>query len=177
MTAYTYFMPNTQMRRICAWLKSLDAETLRSYFGFSLNPKGIDHLINKWKREPANHHFLIYHQDDQWAGVLHIAISNNVIEFGVIVKKEFRRQGVADRLLGEAIVWAQNRGYQNLLMHCVVENHAIRRLCDRHQLTIRNIYGDVEAEMSLPRANWRSVVKESIQRQTNWYFLLCEKFT
>ena len=46
MTAYTYFMPNTQMRRICAWLKSLDAETLRSYFGFSLNPKGIDHLIN-----------------------------------------------------------------------------------------------------------------------------------
>ena len=174
---FTHFLPATQMGRFGAWLKSLDRETLRNYFGVSLNHHGINHLISKWKRDASRHHFLIAHKSEQWAGVLHIATLNDGVEFGVIVKKEFRRQGIADQLLGEAIVWAQNRGYQNLFMHCVAENQAIQKLCAKHHLIARNIYGDVEIEMKLPKPTWRSLYRESISRQHNWYHFLKEKFT
>jgi len=174
MTTFTYFMPTTQFRRVGNWLKSLDADTLRSYFGFSLNQNGIDHLVTKWKINTANHYFLIAHRADQWVGILHIATFNDEVEFGVIVKQEFRRQGIADQLLNEAITWAQNRGYQKLFMHCVVENQVIQRLCEKHQLTICNTYGDIVGEMKLPKANWRSMLQESIQRQANWYYFVRE---
>jgi len=91
------------------------------------------------------------------------------------VKKEFRRQGIANQLLSEAITWAQNRGFQTLYMHCVVENLAVRHLCNQHGLSSKNIYGDVEGQMRLPKANWRSLWKEYWQRQANWYYFLEER--
>jgi hypothetical protein len=60
-------------------------------------------------------------------------------------------------------------------MHCVAENQAIQKLCAKHSLIARNIYGDVEVEMKLPKPTWRSLFRESIARQHNWYQLLKEK--
>jgi GNAT superfamily N-acetyltransferase len=175
--AFTHFLPVTQIARFGTWLKSLDGETLRSYFGISLNHHGINLLVSKWKKDPSSHHFLVAHQEHQWAGVLHIATRDDSVEFGVIVKKEFRRHGIGNQLLSEAIVWAQNRGYQNLFMHCVNENQAIQKLCAKHNLITRNVYGDVEVEMKLPEPTWRSLFREGIQRQANWYSFMQKSFS
>ncbi len=175
MTVFTHFLPETQIGRYGSWLKTLDPQTLRNYFGISLSAEGINRLIRKFKQDKANHHFLIAHRDSHWAGVIHIASLNDAVEFGVIVKQEFRRQGIADQLLSEAITWAQNRGYRTLYMHCVIENQAIRYLCSKHGLQSRNIYGDIEGHMRLPRANWRSLWREYWQRQTNWYYFVQER--
>ena len=175
MTVFTHFLPETQISRYGSWLKTLDPQTLRNYFGISLSAEGINRLIRKFKQDKANHHFLIAHHDGHWAGVIHIACLDDAVEFGVIVKKEFRRHGIADQLLSEAITWAQNRGYHTLYMHCVIENQAIRYLCDKHGLQSRNIYGDVEGYMRLPKANWRSLWKEYWQRQANWYYFVGER--
>jgi GNAT superfamily N-acetyltransferase len=175
MTVFTHFLPGTQISRYGSWLKTLDTQTLRNYFGISLSAEGINRLIRKFKHDKANHHFLVAHQNGHWAGVIHIASLDDAVEFGVIVKKEFRRQGIADQLLSEAITWAQNRGYHSLCMHCVIENQAIRHLCVKHGLQSRNIYGDVEGHMRLPKANWRSLWKEYWQRQANWYHFIDER--
>ena len=105
-------------------------------------------------------------------GVIHIASYQETVEFGVIIRKEFRRLGIADKLLGEALIWAQNRQYKKLIMHCIVENSPIRKLCQKHGLIAQNVYGDIEATMNLPKSNWLSVYKEAIQRQVNWYYYL-----
>jgi RimJ/RimL family protein N-acetyltransferase len=172
MTLFTHFLPETQIVQYGSWLKSLDPETLRNYFGISLNTQGIHQLVTKFKEDRVNHHFLIAEQNQQWVGVIHIACMADAVEFGVIVKKEFRRQGIANQLLGEAMTWAQNRGFQKLYMHCVVENQAIRQLCHQHGLIAKNRYGDIQGEMSLPKPTWRSLYKEYFQRQTNWFYFL-----
>ena len=176
MTIFTHFLPITQISRYGSWLKSLDPQTLRDYFGFSLSKDGINHLMTKFKRDANAHQFLIAHKDHQWAGVLHIAKAKGGVEFGVTVKKEFRRQGIADLLLSEATTWAQNRGFDSLTMHCIIENQPIQRLCDKHNLASRNMYGDLDAVMRLPKPTWASLVKENIQRQANWYYFLRKNF-
>lgn len=166
---FTHFLPAARIHSVGAWLKELDSDTLRSHFGLSLSANGIDHLISKWERD-TNHHFLIANHDYQWAGLLHIATLEDAVEFGVIVRKQNRRCGIADRLVSEGITWAQNRNYRNLFMHCVAENHAIQRLCRKNHLTFRNSYGDIEGSMQLPRVSWKSLFRETVQRQANWYF-------
>ena len=172
VTIYTRFLPQSHISQYGTWLKSLDTATLRAYFGIGLGPKGIDSLVRKFKKDFAHHHFLVAEKNSNWVGVIHIASYQDTVEFGVIVQKEFRRQGIADQLLGEALIWAQNRQYKKLIMHCIVENSPIRKLCQKHGLIAQNVYGDIEATMNLPKLNWLSVYKEAIQRQANWYCYL-----
>ena len=172
VTIFTRFLPQSHISQYGAWLKSLDPATLRAYFGIGLGPKGINSLVRKFKKEFAHHHFLVAEKNSKWVGVIHIASYQETVEFGVIIRKEFRRLGLADQLLGEALIWAQNRQYKKLIMHCIVENSPIRKLCQKHGLIAQNVYGDIEATMNLPKSNWLSVYKEAIQRQVNWYYYL-----
>jgi RimJ/RimL family protein N-acetyltransferase len=172
VTIYTHFLPQSHISQYGTWLKSLDPATLRAYFGISLGPKGIDSLVRKFKKDFAHHHFLVAEKNSKWVGVIHIASYQETVEFGVIIRKEFRRLGFADKLLGEALIWAQNRQYKKLIMHCIVENSPIRKLCQKHGLIAQNVYGDIEATMNLPKLNWLSVYKEAIQKQVNWYYYL-----
>ena len=172
VTIYTHFLPQSHISQYGTWLKSLDPATLRAYFGIGLGPKGIDSLVRKFKKDFAHHHFLVAENNSKWVGVIHIASYQETVEFGVIIRKEFRRLSIADKLLGEALIWAQNRQYKKLIMHCIVENSPIRKLCQKHGLIAQNVYGDIEATMNLPKSNWLSVYKEAIQRQVNWYYYL-----
>jgi RimJ/RimL family protein N-acetyltransferase len=172
VTIYTHFLPQSHISQYGTWLKSLDPATLRAYFGIGLGPKGIDSLVRKFKKDLAHHHFLVAENNSKWVGVIHIASYQETVEFGVIIRKEFRRLSIADKLLGEALIWAQNRQYKKLIMHCIVENSPIRKLCQKHGLIAQNVYGDIEATMNLPKSNWLSVYKEAIQRQVNWYYYL-----
>ncbi len=172
VTINTHFLPQSHISQYGTWLKSLDPATLRAYFGIGLGPKGIDSLVRKFKKDFAHHHFLVAEKNSKWVGVIHIASYQETVEFGVIIRKEFRRLSIADKLLGEALIWAQNRQYKKLIMHCIVENSPIRKLCQKHGLIAQNVYGDIEATMNLPKSNWLSVYKEAIQRQVNWYYYL-----
>jgi RimJ/RimL family protein N-acetyltransferase len=89
------------------------------------------------------------------------------VEFGVIVHKDYRGQGIANQLLEEAILWAQNRGYRELYMHCLGWNKPIKHLCDKHGLHPRNVYGDSEVQIELPYANWVTLNKEIAIKQRN----------
>ena len=170
------FLPENEVNQYGSWLKEQDPDTLRDYFGIVINAYGIDRLIEKLGSEPHQHAFLVAQQNGIWLGSLHIAKSPHFVEFGVIIKKEYRRQGIANLLLSEAITWAQNRGYQELYMHCIEQNSAIRHLCQKHGLEPTTVHGDVDAKLKLKPISWQSILKELISRQNNLFYIQADYF-
>ena len=157
------------------WLEIQDEETRQLYFGIAGNQCIIQALMDRVIGNPDEHYFLVAKDNEQWAGTIHIAVSNRVVEFGVIVHKEYRGQGIADQLIEEAIVWSRNRGYTELFMHCLGWNKPIQHLCHKHGLETKNIYGDSEVEMKLPPANWVTLNKEFSIKQRNLYHMFLQK--
>jgi GNAT superfamily N-acetyltransferase len=168
----TEFLLRDQFIKYGSWLKAQDPQTLHNYFGHSMTKKSIDVLVKQFASDPKNNHFLVAKIDGKWAGTIHIASRGTEVEFGVIVSLKYRKQGVANALMDEAITWARNRYYQHLFMHCISWNRPIKRLCEKHGLVPRNMMGDSEANLQLEPPNWGTYFKEQVAvAKRNWLLL------
>jgi GNAT superfamily N-acetyltransferase len=157
------------------WLLRQDAETLKNYFGITTTPGFIRNLVDRVALSPGKHQFLIALDDNTWAGALHMAMNLNTdIEFGIIVANEYRGQGIADRLMDEAVTWAQNRRFQHLYLHCLSWNQPIQHLCKKYQLAIHNQDGDGDVNVELPPPSMISVGKEFASINRNIFTKLLE---
>ena len=165
----TEFLPIVEYKKFGDWLRIQDEETRQLYFGIAGTQNIIQELMDRVVGNPDEHYFLVAKDNDQWAGTIHIAVNGRVVEFGVIVGKEYRGQGIADQLIDEAITWARNRGYTELFMHCLGWNNPIKHLCYKHGLKTQNMYGDTEVEVKLPPSNWVTINKEFCTNQRNIY--------
>lgn len=176
----TEFLPVKDYKKFGDWLLIQDEETRQLYFGVAGSQHVVTALMDRVLTNPDDHHFLVAQDDNRWIGTIHIAVSGTVVEFGVIVDDDYRGQGVAGSMLDEAIVWARNRGYTELFMHCLGWNKPIQHLCHKHGLETHNMYGDSEVEMRLNPANWITINKEIciknrnlfhrfLQNNTMWY--------
>ena len=170
----TEFLPIKYYSKFGDWLQGQDEETRQLYFGVAGSDHVITALMNRITGNPDNHYFLVAQDKDRWAGTIHIAVSGRVVEFGIIVDKEYRGQGVANEMMDEALTWARNRGYTELFMHCLGWNKPIQHLCHKHGLETKNMYGDAEVEMKLPPANWVTINKEICIKQRNWYHMFLQ---
>jgi RimJ/RimL family protein N-acetyltransferase len=157
------------------WLRIQDEETRQLYFGVSGSDHVIQALMDRVVGNPDDHYILVAQNGTEWAGTIHIAVSNRVVEFGIIVRPEYRGQGVANTMLEEAIVWARNRGYKELFMHCLGWNKPIQHLCRKHGLETKNMYGDSEVEVKLPPGNWATLSREFAIKQHNMYHTFLQK--
>jgi GNAT superfamily N-acetyltransferase len=165
----TEFLPRDQYSKYGSWLKVQDPQTLHDYFGHSMGKKSIENLVKQFASDPKNNHFLVAKIDGNWAGTIHIASRGSEVEFGVIVSPKYRKQGIADAMMDEAITWARNRHYKDLFMHCISWNRPIKRLCEKHGLVPRNMIGDSEAKLQLEPPNWGTYFKEQmIVAKRNW---------
>ena len=165
----TKFLPIDQFDQYGDWLRGQDIETCELYFGVAGSDHVIDNLMDRIHTNSADHWILVAQDQDLWIGTLHIAINGTTVEFGLIVRPDRRGEGIASRMLEEALIWVRNRGYQELFMHCLGWNKPIRHLCHKHGLEPKNVYGDSEVEMKLPPANWVTINKEICINQRNWY--------
>lgn len=169
----TEFLLKQQFSKYGTWLKSQDSQTLYSYFGHSIPNKTIDALVKEFSNSPRNNHFLVAKINGRWAGTIHIASRGAEVELGVIVHPKYRKLGIADMMMDEAITWARNRHYQHLFMHCISWNRPIKRLCEKHGLVPRNMMGESEANFDLDPPNWGTYLKEQmIVAKRNWFFML-----
>ena len=156
------------------WLSNQDEETRQLYFGVSGSQYVIESLMDRIIGNPDEHYFLVAKDKERWVGTIHIAVSNKIVEFGIIVDPEYRGQGIGGNLLEEAIVWARNRGYRELYMHCLGWNKPIQHLCHKHGLETKNMMGDSEVELKLCPANWITINKEFCIKQRNLYRMFLE---
>lgn len=169
------FLPEEDYKNFGAWLEIQDEETRQLYFGVAGSQHVIRELMTRVLADPSKHYFLVAKDGKRWVGTVHIAISGRVVEFGLIVDEEYRGQGIADEMLEEALVWARNRGFRELFMHCLGWNKPIQHLCHKHGLDTKNMYGDSEVEMRLPPGNWITLNKEICNKQRNIYHKFLQK--
>jgi len=173
----TEFLPVQDYKKFGDWLKIQDEETRQLYFGVAGSQHVIQALMDRVLTNSDDHYFLIAKDGGRWAGTIHIAVHNKVVEFGVIVDEDYRGQGVANILMEEAILWTRNRGYEELYMHCLGWNKPIQHLCQKHGLETHNMYGDSEVEMKLPPADWITINKEICIKQRNLFHKFLQNST
>ena len=165
----TEFLDEHDYPQFRDWLLEQDTETLQLYFGIAGNDHIIESLMKRVLSDTGDHHFLLALDEGRWVGTIHIVTNKKTVEFGIIVHKDYRGQGIANLLMDEAITWTRNRGYRDLYMHCLGWNTAIKHICYKHGLKTVNMMGDTEAELHLPPANWVTISKEFCTKQRNLY--------
>jgi RimJ/RimL family protein N-acetyltransferase len=166
----TRLLSITEYGQYAVWLKKLDAETRQTYFGIHCSDEQIDRLVEGVVESAPKHHFLVAEYKGSWIGTIHISESQiDEVEFGVIVDAEHRGNGIADRMMSEAIVWARNRGYNSLYMHCLSWNQPIKHLCTKYGMSLRSEYGETETKLPLPPADLNTITQEIVTRNRNVY--------
>ena len=166
----TEFLLKPDRYRYGDWLNAQDVETQQLYFGVASNTGLIERLIERIEAEPTQHEILVAQNCNGWLGTVHIAkINSTTVEFGIIVHQDYRGQGIGNGMLEESIVWARNRNYSELFMHCLGYNKPIQHLCQKHGLLPRNILGDSEVNIHLNPPSWVTVVQEVGIKQRNVY--------
>ena len=166
----TEFLGKHDHYRYRDWLNSQDSETQQLYFGVAGGAGLVDRLIDSIEADPDQHEILVAQNGNQWLGTVHIAkINSSTVEFGIIVHTDHRGDGIGNAMLEEAIVWARNRNYSELFMHCLGYNKPIQHLCQKHGLLPRSIMGDSEVNIHLNPPSWVTVVQEAGIKQRNVY--------
>jgi len=172
----TRFLSRDNYEMYGEWLLRQDEETLKNYFGVKVTAGFIQQLMDRITTYPGKHYFLVASDDSQWVGALHMATHLNVyVEFGIIVAREHRGQGIADQLMDEAVTWAQNRNYQRLYLHCLSWNQPIKHLCQKYGLNIQQQDGSSEVNVQLPPPSMISVGKEFMSNNRNIWTRMLER--
>lgn len=171
----TRFLSPIEYRKYATWLKKLDKDSRTTYFGVPQGDYQIDNLVDGIVNNLSAHNFLVAEYKGEWIGTIHIAETvDKEVEFGVIVDQEHRGNGIADRMLGEAITWARNRGYESLYMHCLSWNTPIKRLCIKHGMQLETESGETETKIALPPADIASISTEIISHNRNMYRMVLQ---
>jgi len=174
----TEFLPESQYYRYGEWLQGQDADTRQLYFGVASGLGLIESLMDRIEAEPTKHKFLVARNCDGWLGAIHIAeIDSKSVEFGIIVKQELRGEGIGSMLMDEALTWARNRGYQELFMHCLTRNQAVKHLCEKHDLISRNMFEESEVKIPLAPASFVTLTKEISTQQRNLFHRFLQNST
>ena len=172
----TEFLGKQDHYRYGDWLNDQDAETQQLYFGVASGPGLIERLVDRIEAAPDQHEILVAQNCNGWLGTVHIAkINTTTVEFGIIVHTDYRGEGIGNAMLEEAIVWARNRNYSELFMHCLGYNKPIQHLCQKHGLLPRGIMGDSEVNVHLNPPSWVTVVQEANIKQRNVYHAFLQK--
>jgi RimJ/RimL family protein N-acetyltransferase len=168
----TQFLPMQDFARYGDWLREQSSDTLATYFGIAVSPTFINSLIDGIVSNPEEHYFLVATKGTRWVGVVHMArISEQDMEFGIMVSEDERNQGIADQLMAEAIIWIQNRKFNTLYLHCLNRNKAMKHLATKHGLELHEDYGDVQARTHVPPPSLLTYVQEAITANKNIFFL------
>ncbi len=81
-------------------------------------------------------------------------------EFAVSVEKSWQRQGVATRLMAQAVVVARNRNVRDLYMLCLPENEPMRRLAKKVGINLVFRDGEITGHVDLPAPDQLTVFAE-----------------
>ena len=147
-------------------LKNLDDESLMCRFGYCAPKEIIDKLIDEWAEADKDTIIAVKDLKGNIVGICHIAItSDNEVELGLSIDKQYRRRGAGSDLLLFALRWCQNRNYNWVYMHCLSYNDKMVRLLHKHNIGIVRQGPDSTAKISIPNPTSASVTAEWFDKQ------------
>jgi RimJ/RimL family protein N-acetyltransferase len=107
------------------------------------------------------------------AAVQITVIKKRLAEFAFSVDEAERGRGLATTLMRRALLWVRNRNIPRAHMHCLAENHAVRRMGLRLGMSVSSDTGDGEAAIALPPPTPLSIAQELAAEQVGlWDYLL-----
>ena len=146
----TDFLHRDNYQQYGNWLKQQSPDMLSDCFGMPVDHGFITQLVDDVVSRPGKHYFLVAFDGSQWVGVLHMTTQFNAqIRFRIIVDQQYQGQGIAGRLMSEAVTWARNHRYKHLYLSCLSQNQPIQHLCKKHGLEIHHHDGVVDANVEL----------------------------
>lgn len=144
-------------------------DTRSMYFGYPANDEQLTKLVDEMVAHPDKHRVVVA-EDDQLEviGTIHIAnITSTEVEFGVMVSEAYRKKGISSQMMDYAMTWCQNRGFNDVYMHCLGYNKPIIHLVQKYGLEITREEGDADARVTLPYINVFTLSKEAMLRHKN----------
>jgi GNAT superfamily N-acetyltransferase len=144
-------------------LEILDPEARRWRFGYSLSDDAVKMYTNNI---PETDMLLgIYESitSNRVVATIHVAIDqdNRSAEVGISTLKEFRRKGLAERLLRYTVDILRNRNIQQMYSVCLPDNLPLLKLVQKLNITsITTSESDKQACINIPMAGLDSFCGE-----------------
>ena len=133
-------------------LLSLDLEDLRLRFGYMPTEYVIEkYVTDSWTKKSGRWFGVYDAEHDGLIATLHIAIiDQDSAEFGFTVSKDQRKKGIGDTLFKRGVLWATARNKNNIFMHCLSENQAIKKIAKNNSMHVVTLSdGESEADLVL----------------------------
>lgn len=151
-------------------LKNLSIEDRYTRFCYNIRDEQIDQLILRILYNQQDHHLFTAVEDDKIVGFGHLAREGNDWEFAVSVDSAHQGRGIANKLLGFIIPWAQIHGVHNVFMHCISQNEKIQHLARKHGLrTVDRDGGEITSRVELPTPTAVDYTAEFLKEQRDLY--------
>lgn len=130
--------------KLIAHLQRLQGEDRRLRFGAVVNDEYIANYVEQSCNTPNNKWFGV----DGEVGIIaacHIAVNGDDAELGCSVEEDYRGQKVAQAMFDRAVTWLRARGIQEVYMHCLTENGAMKHIAKKNDMTLVSEYGETDA--------------------------------
>ena len=129
-------------------LQSLQGEERRLRFGGSVSDSYIESYVEK-SFDGESKWFGIDHIDNKIVAACHVAIIDDMAELGCSVDADYRNQGIAQAMFDRAVTWLRTKGIQDVCMHCLSENGAMKHIARKNDMVVVSEYGESDANVHL----------------------------
>ena len=143
-------------------LLALDIESRNRRFGFSIGDSGLEGYTSNI----ADTDIIIGIKEsavsDTIVAAVHLAIdNNNQAELGISTLQQYRRQGLAERLVRFSVDILRNRGIDHLYTVCSPTNDPLLKMFNKLNIaTVAPSFDEREAKLSIPVAGLDSITNE-----------------
>ena len=143
-------------------LKALDPESRTLRFGGPITDYVIDRFCDTLEANTDKHVlFAIENRKLEFVAIGHIALQDGM-ELAFSVLKRHQRRGFGNLLIQRCIQYCRVRGILKGCMVFVSTNDAIRHLCNKHGISVKNDHGESLAEIIFDPAGMDTLIGETI---------------
>lgn len=135
-------------RKLISHLQSLQGEERRLRFGGTVSDDYIASYVES-SFDGESKWFGVDHIDNKIVAACHVAILDDMAELGCSVDADYRNQGIAQAMFDRAVTWLRTMGIQDVCMHCLAENGAMKHIARKNDMAVVTEYGESDANVHL----------------------------
>ena len=153
------------VKQIVDHLTGLQGEDRRLRFGGMVNDDYIMSYVEGSFIEGNSQWFGIDHIDGYIVAACHASIYDGQAELGCSVNPDYRNNGFAQLMFDRAVTWLRTKGIQEVYMHCLSENGAMKHIARKNDMTVVSEQGETDATVGVkPASPWTSATDAYLDR-------------
>jgi len=145
--------------KLVAHLTSLQGEDRRLRFGAMVSDNFIEHYIHSSFDDESK--WFGCEEDGRIIAACHAAVKNGDAELGCSVDKEYRGEGLAQKMFDRAVTWLRTQGITEVFMHCLTENQVMKHIARKNDMTVVSECGETDATVEVKPASVATVMKDA----------------